>query len=212
MNVSKVPENAIPSINAIDARTFKNIVTTEEITITLFEEITLEQLESTSSSMLDQRSNGSRGETISGDIYEKTDSVFLQFKNGTDSDISKKKESDTLFYSIRDTSSRDKFQHFHRSEVNMQMMGKMAKISEHEQNNLTMMTTVNESTSAAEKMNVTKLIKFVSSRMTFMADLDNSEDLEKIIKNLDISGMNASDIQMQGNLTPVQYTRVFIHR
>ncbi|VDN05752.1 unnamed protein product, partial [Onchocerca ochengi] len=57
----------------------------------------------------------------------------------------------------------------------------------------TMMTTVNESTSAAEKMNVTKLIKFVSSRMTFMADLDNSEDLEKIIKNLDISGMNASD-------------------
>ncbi|VDO59109.1 unnamed protein product [Onchocerca flexuosa] len=72
-------------------------------------------------------------------------------------------------------------------------MEEMDKILELEQNSLTTtMATPNESTLAAEKMNVTKLTKFVPSRMAFMADLDNSEDLETKIENLKIPVMNAS--------------------
>uniref|UniRef100_A0A2K6VRT0 Uncharacterized protein n=1 Tax=Onchocerca volvulus TaxID=6282 RepID=A0A2K6VRT0_ONCVO len=62
-----------------------------------------------------------------------------------------------------------------------------------QQNNLaTTMTTVNETTLAAEKMNITKLIKFVPSWIAFLADLDNSKDLATNIRNLEILCMNAS--------------------
>uniref|UniRef100_A0A8R1XQA4 Uncharacterized protein n=1 Tax=Onchocerca volvulus TaxID=6282 RepID=A0A8R1XQA4_ONCVO len=70
---------------------------------------------------------------------------------------------------------------------------KMARILKFEQNNLTTITTIaNEFTLAAEKMNVTKVTKFVPSWMEFYANLDNSTDLETNIENLEISGMNAS--------------------
>ncbi|OZC05867.1 hypothetical protein X798_07154, partial [Onchocerca flexuosa] len=66
------------------------------------------------------------------------------------------------------------------------------KILELQQNNLTTtMATVNETTSATEKM-ITELTKIFPSWMPFMSDLEKSENLETKIKNLEIFGTNAS--------------------